>query len=41
MPMDYFVWLVRNSERLILVDTGFAAIDTFQHFLAQLGGLLP
>src|ERR1043165_6339100 len=23
MPMDYFIWLVRNSERTILVDTGF------------------
>lgn len=23
MPMDYFVWLIRNGERLILVDTGF------------------
>ena len=25
MPMDYFVWLVRNQERAILVDTGFTA----------------
>jgi glyoxylase-like metal-dependent hydrolase (beta-lactamase superfamily II) len=25
MSMDYFVWLVRNDERLILVDTGFDA----------------
>jgi glyoxylase-like metal-dependent hydrolase (beta-lactamase superfamily II) len=25
MPMDYFVWLVRNGERLLLVDTGFDA----------------
>jgi glyoxylase-like metal-dependent hydrolase (beta-lactamase superfamily II) len=25
MPMDYFVWLVRNQERTILVDTGFTA----------------
>jgi glyoxylase-like metal-dependent hydrolase (beta-lactamase superfamily II) len=25
MPMDYFVWLVRNEERTILVDTGFTA----------------
>lgn len=25
MPMDYFVWLVRNQERTILVDTGFDA----------------
>ena len=24
-PMDYFIWLVRNSERTILVDTGFDA----------------
>lgn len=24
MPMDYFVWLIRNEERLILVDTGFS-----------------
>jgi glyoxylase-like metal-dependent hydrolase (beta-lactamase superfamily II) len=23
MPIDYFVWVVRNSERVILVDTGF------------------
>ena len=25
IPMDYFIWLVRNSERLIVVDTGFDA----------------
>ena len=25
MPMDYFIWLVRNEERVILVDTGFDA----------------
>lgn len=25
MPMDYFVWLVRNEDRLIVVDTGFDA----------------
>ncbi len=25
MPMDYFVWLARNAERLIVVDTGFDA----------------
>ena len=25
MPMDYFVWLVRNAERTVLVDTGFDA----------------
>jgi glyoxylase-like metal-dependent hydrolase (beta-lactamase superfamily II) len=23
MPMDYFVWLVRNDERTVVVDTGF------------------
>lgn len=23
MPMDYFVWVVRNSERMFVVDTGF------------------
>jgi len=23
MPLDFFVWIIRNSERLILVDTGF------------------
>ena len=25
MPMDYFVWLIRNTERTIVVDTGFTA----------------
>ena len=25
MPMDYFVWVVRNAERTILVDTGYSA----------------
>jgi len=25
MPMDYFVWLIRDGERNILVDTGFNA----------------
>ncbi|MDN5843790.1 MAG: N-acyl homoserine lactonase family protein [Alcaligenaceae bacterium] len=25
MPMDYFVWVVRNSEHTIVVDTGFNA----------------
>lgn len=24
MPMDYFVWVIRNGERTILVDTGFS-----------------
>jgi glyoxylase-like metal-dependent hydrolase (beta-lactamase superfamily II) len=23
MPIDYFVWVIRNSERTIIVDTGF------------------
>ncbi len=23
MPMDYFVWLITNSERTVVVDTGF------------------
>ncbi|MCC7227844.1 MAG: N-acyl homoserine lactonase family protein [Burkholderiaceae bacterium] len=23
MPMDYYVWVIRNADRLILVDTGF------------------
>ncbi len=25
MPMDYFVWVVRSGERVIVVDTGFNA----------------
>ena len=25
MPMDYFVWVIRDGERVILVDTGFNA----------------
>ena len=25
MPMDYFVWLIRNAERTIVVDTGFSS----------------
>ncbi len=25
MPMDYFVWLVRSLERIVVVDTGFDA----------------
>ena len=25
MPLDFFVWLIRAGERLILVDTGFSA----------------
>jgi glyoxylase-like metal-dependent hydrolase (beta-lactamase superfamily II) len=23
MPMDYYLWVVRNEERMVLVDTGF------------------
>lgn len=23
MPMDYYIWLVRNDDRVVLVDTGF------------------
>jgi glyoxylase-like metal-dependent hydrolase (beta-lactamase superfamily II) len=23
MPMDYFLWVIRNGDRLVLVDTGF------------------
>ncbi len=25
MPLDYFVWLIRNAERTVVVDTGFSA----------------
>jgi glyoxylase-like metal-dependent hydrolase (beta-lactamase superfamily II) len=25
MAMDYFVWLIRNDERVVVVDTGFTA----------------
>ena len=25
MPMDYFIWLIRNDDRVVLVDTGFDA----------------
>ena len=25
MPMDYFVWLIRNDERCIVLDVGFTA----------------
>ena len=25
MPMDYFVWLIRNDERTIVLDVGFTA----------------
>ncbi len=25
MPMDYYIWLVRNGERVVLIDTGFDA----------------
>src|SRR5918995_5642753 len=25
MPMDYFVWLVRNNDRMLVLDVGFTA----------------
>src|SRR3569623_2085107 len=25
MPMDYFVWLVRNADRAVVIDIGFTA----------------
>lgn len=25
MPMDYFIWLARHADRLVLIDTGFNA----------------
>ena len=25
MPMDYFVWLIRNCDRTYVVDVGFTA----------------
>ncbi|HEV2512128.1 N-acyl homoserine lactonase family protein [Bosea sp. (in: a-proteobacteria)] len=25
MPLDFFVWIIRNAERTVLVDTGFGA----------------
>jgi len=36
MPMDYFVWLVRDGSRVWLVDTGFnrqAALARKRKFL--------
>jgi glyoxylase-like metal-dependent hydrolase (beta-lactamase superfamily II) len=43
MPMDYFVWLIRNEERIVLVDTGFnatAARERKRNFLrSPLDGL--
>ena len=29
-PMDYFIWLIRNDERTILVDTGYDAKEATQ-----------
>ena len=29
-PMDYFIWLLRNGERVILVDTGYDAGEAVQ-----------
>ena len=26
-PMDYFIWVVRNAQRTIIVDTGFDAVE--------------
>lgn len=26
-PIDYFVWLIRNKERSVVVDTGFDAVE--------------
>jgi glyoxylase-like metal-dependent hydrolase (beta-lactamase superfamily II) len=26
-PMDYFVWVIRNAQRTIVVDTGFDAVE--------------
>src|SRR5262245_12993160 len=40
MPMDYFVWLLRNGERTIVVDTGFSAevaARRRRHFLRSAG----
>lgn len=47
MPMDYFVWLVRNDRRTIVIDTGFdhreadrrerRIIETPRQSLARLG----
>lgn len=25
MPLDFFIWIIRNAERTVLVDTGFGA----------------
>ena len=27
MPIDYFVWVIRNAERTLLVDTGFDHVE--------------
>ena len=27
MPLDYFVWLIRNENRAVVVDTGFDHIE--------------
>ena len=31
MPMDYFVWLIRNAERTVVVDTGSSAAFVKAH----------
>lgn len=30
MPLDYFVWVVRNDKRTIVVDTGFGELEARQ-----------
>jgi hypothetical protein len=32
MPMDYFIWVIRNDERLVLVDTASDASHYYEHF---------
>jgi glyoxylase-like metal-dependent hydrolase (beta-lactamase superfamily II) len=43
MPMDYFVWVVRDASRTFLIDTGFdaaAAAERGRDFLAPPSSLL-
>jgi glyoxylase-like metal-dependent hydrolase (beta-lactamase superfamily II) len=30
MPLDYFVWLIRDAQRTVVVDTGFSAATAAQ-----------
>ncbi|OWT73719.1 MULTISPECIES: N-acyl homoserine lactonase family protein [unclassified Achromobacter] len=30
MPMDYYVWVIRNADRIVLVDTGFEAAQAIK-----------